>query len=293
MEHSSCPDGTWQVATARPHPRLRPGVLGYRGFRLDLGRPRRRLEVPTGTAAMVILFEEKLRLTGLSDRAVPAAAFPSLVCGPNTRARTGEHDGRLYGIEVALAPWGAFTLFDTAMYHLADTAVELPDLLGSRADDLAGVLAATPTWPERFTLLDTVLTQWSGGGPAHAPRVAWAWQELVRTAGTITIPALARAVGLSQRQLESRFREQIGLTPKTAARVMRLQRALRLMAEGRLAAEVAAAAGFHDQAHLGHECKAMTGCTPRRFLAHRAAARRDPSAGDRLEGQSASVLLPT
>lgn len=165
MEHSSCPDGTWQVATARPHPRLRPGVLGYRGFRLDLGRPRRRLEVPTGTAAMVILFEEKLRLTGLSDRAVPAAAFPSLVCGPNTRARTGEHDGRLYGIEVALAPWGAFTLFDTAMYHLADTAVELPDLLGSRADDLAGVLAATPTWPERFTLLDTVLTQWSGAAP--------------------------------------------------------------------------------------------------------------------------------
>ncbi|MFJ8016300.1 hypothetical protein [Streptomyces sp. NPDC096339] len=31
----SCPSGTWEFACALPHPRLRPGVSGYRGFRLD------------------------------------------------------------------------------------------------------------------------------------------------------------------------------------------------------------------------------------------------------------------
>ncbi|MFF1768753.1 hypothetical protein [Streptomyces sp. NPDC058249] len=30
------PGGSWETVLAPPHPRLRPGVIGYRGIRLDL-----------------------------------------------------------------------------------------------------------------------------------------------------------------------------------------------------------------------------------------------------------------
>ncbi|MER6981966.1 hypothetical protein ABT317_34595, partial [Streptomyces carpinensis] len=39
-------DGSWEAVLAPPHPRLRPGVLGYRGIRV--AGPRRRLETPIG-----------------------------------------------------------------------------------------------------------------------------------------------------------------------------------------------------------------------------------------------------
>ncbi|MEU1054270.1 helix-turn-helix domain-containing protein [Streptomyces sp. NPDC005876] len=282
------------MASALPHPRLRPGVTCYRGFRLSLRRPRKRLEVPAGMTVLLIVFEEKLRLTRTADLSDPVEANAStpLLCGPHTSARTGEHDGRLSGVEVAFAPWAAFTLFGTALQPLANEAVGLHELLSTRADDLTDALASAVGWRDRFALLDTVLWEWARRGPEHSARVAWAWQELARKAGAVPIPALARRAGWSQRQMEKRFREQIGLTPKTTARVFRLQRALQLLVSGLSSAEVAVLAGYHDQAHFGHECKAMTGHAPCRFLARRAAGGQDPSFTDRFEGQATGVLLP-
>jgi hypothetical protein len=47
----------WEVAWGTPHRALRPGVVRYNGFRLDLPRPRWRLELPVAAAALVIVFD--------------------------------------------------------------------------------------------------------------------------------------------------------------------------------------------------------------------------------------------
>jgi AraC-like DNA-binding protein len=67
----------------------------------------------------------------------------------------------------------------------------------------------------------------------------------------------------------------VGLAPKQAARVVRFQRAARLLVPwaGDAApaapsiAEVAAACGYADHAHLVREFRALAGCTPSEFLA--------------------------
>jgi AraC-like DNA-binding protein len=108
------------------------------------------------------------------------------------------------------------------------------------------------------------------------------------------VPRLAAEVGWSVRQLENCFREQIGLGPKAAARVLRLQRARRLLAAGRSQAETAAVCGYYDQAHLSGEFKAMTGCTPREFTAARGTVSVSPPGppGDsRLAGEATSLVL--
>lgn len=121
-----------------------------------------------------------------------------------------------------------------------------------------------------------------------------AWGHLQRTWGAIPVPRLADEVGWSVRQLENRFREQIGLGPKAAARVLRLQRARRLLAAGRSQAETAAACGYYDQAHLSGEFRAMTGCTPREFTAARgtpSAPPPGPPGTDRMAGEATSLVL--
>ena len=94
------PDGLWEVALARPHPRLRPGVISYRGFRLALGTPRRRLEVPIGAVTLLLGFGDRLRIRGLTGSARPPVSLVSVVSGLTTRPVIGEHDGRLAGVEV-------------------------------------------------------------------------------------------------------------------------------------------------------------------------------------------------
>ncbi|MGW2934369.1 helix-turn-helix domain-containing protein [Streptomyces sp. NPDC001156] len=299
------PGGDWDTVVAPPHPRLRPGVIAYRGLRLALNGPRSRLEAPIGAATLLLGFEGPVRI---SRAGAPTTSLVSVYSGPTTTPAVGDHGGRIAGIEVLLAPWAAFTLIGTPQHELTNRAVDpdaLPHALArgrppgtlrrASVGELAAALATLPGWTERFDLLDDVLTRWFRTGPPSSARVVRAWSVLRRSGGAVPVPRLADEVGWSVRQLENRFREQIGLAPKVAARVLRMQRARRLLASGRSAAETAAICGFYDQAHLSGEFRALTGCTPREFAAARGAIVAGPAGlpgPDRISGEATSLVLP-
>lgn len=294
MQHWRDPGGAWEWASEYPRRELRPGVQRYRGYRMNLGAPRSRLEVPAGVVTLVLGFEQQLRLTdvgGAGTGGRGGTAYTSMLAGMQTRAAIGEHTGRVHGVEIVLAPWAAFTLLGVGVNELAETIVHPGDLLGRRVDDLTDALATLPHWEQRFALLDSVLSQWSSAGPPCSARVVWAWQQLCRTGGRVPIKSLAADSGWSWRHFEQRFQEQIGLSPKAAARVLRLRRVLRLLRRGRGASTVATQCGFADQAHLTREVKAMTGSPPGRLMAARRANPAGVPVLDRVAGGITSIRL--
>src|SRR5262249_9166445 len=103
--------------------------------------------------------------------------------------------------------------------------------------------------------------------------VASAWRHIVSSNGSISVDRLARVVGWSARLLSQRFHAEFGLTPKAAARVVRFDRARRLL-QRRVAArqppalaDPAVESGYYDQAHLAGEFRALAGAAPSRWLA--------------------------
>ncbi|MGR3934703.1 helix-turn-helix domain-containing protein [Streptomyces sp. BRA346] len=78
-------------------------------------------------------------------------------------------------------------------------------------------------------------------------------------AGGRSVAEVARAVGLGARQLHRRSLTAFGYGPKTLGRVLRLNRALELARGGVPFAEVAAVAGYADQAHLAREVRGLAG----------------------------------
>jgi AraC-like DNA-binding protein len=100
------------------------------------------------------------------------------------------------------------------------------------------------------------------------PLIAAAVKMIASRHGDLEISQLERATGWSTRQLERKFRDFIGVSPKRFARVMRLQRVLRAAEHARGAwLEVALELGYSDQAHLAREVKELTGLSPSE-LAH-------------------------
>jgi transcriptional regulator GlxA family with amidase domain len=62
--------------------------------------------------------------------------------------------------------------------------------------------------------------------------------------------------------LWSRFRSQIGPTPKRAAELIRFDHAAHRLAAGHTAAQVAAESGYADQSHLHRDVMTFAGVTP-------------------------------
>ena len=169
-------------------------------------------------------------------------------------------------------------------------ALDLPAeaVLGDVCAELRDRVRAAAGWPERFAVLDEILLRsaglrsaglrsaglgWAGPSPGVAPEVSWAWRQLLREGGALRVSELAAGTGWSGRHLTSRFRAEIGLTPKAAARVIRFDRARRLLVRkltaggDYLLADLAADCGYFDQAHLAREFRALAGCPPSQWLA--------------------------
>lgn len=179
------------------------------------------------------------------------------------------------------------------MRELADRVVDLTDLLDGSLPYLTEALAETPGWGARFTLLDSFLVTRLRTGPAVAAGVQAAWQQLAAQLGRARPAAVAAQVGWSERALERRFQEQVGLSPKSVARVLRFRRSLRLLEADRRASAIVEICGYYDQAHFNREFKEMTTRSPSRFLAEREHGARLQAQLDRAEGQITSVVLTT
>jgi len=85
------------------------------------------------------------------------------------------------------------------------------------------------------------------------------------------VERVADQLGLSARQLQRSVVANVGLTPKTLQRVMRLQRFLDHAGRRADLAAASADAGYADQSHLTREVRALSGLTPAQLLAERAA----------------------
>jgi AraC-like DNA-binding protein len=84
-----------------------------------------------------------------------------------------------------------------------------------------------------------------------------AWRLMLGTGGRVPIADLADEIGWSRRHFGERFRAEIGLAPKQAARILRFERAGALLRRGHLDLaglgyqQVAGGAGGHRHAKCG------------------------------------------
>jgi AraC-like DNA-binding protein len=172
--------------------------------------------------------------------------------------------GRERGVIVELTPFGARGLFSRPLKSIATSSVCFGDLLGARARMLTERLWEAPSWPERFRVLDFWLSEWMFDSPSLPRQVQGALTEIGRRSGRVAVGDLAEHAGWTRQHLCARFREEIGLSPKTIGRIARFHRAIQLIArpDPPRWSDVAVACGYADQAHLNLDFRALAGRTP-------------------------------
>jgi len=269
-------ESVWGV----PAPALRPFIARYVGFRQAGVAPARHRGLPSPYLTVIFTLDDPLTLAAHPDPRQPAGSYDTLVGGLHTAPALITHEGRQSGIQLLMSPLGARALLGLPAGELAEIDVEGPAVLGPLAGQIGERLRQAPDWPARFAVLDQVLAARLAQGPAGAVRdqagseVSQAWRRLLRAGGRCAVSGLAAETGWTERYLRGRFRDETGLTPKAAARVIRFDRARRLLQQRAAAgaglpvlADLAADCGYYDQAHLAREFRELAGCPPSAWLA--------------------------
>lgn len=182
------------------------------------------------------------------------------IAGPDTRAQYARicPGQRVQGLR--FAPAVAAHWLGVPLHVLADQRVELRDLGVSRLATLADRMAAHTDamgWLAGRILADT---------PSGTDTMQVVHARLAR-AQPDSVAHLARDLGLTERTLLRRCDDAFGYGPKLLARILRLQRFLRLQHDDATLVDMALDAGYYDAAQLAGDARRLTGLTPTQLLA--------------------------
>ena len=261
--------GVVEMVFGRPSAALSPHVdryIGYRQGRLTSGTHQ---GLPSRSMTLIISLAEPVTVLSMPDPTAAPQAFPGLISGLHAGPITIAADRIQHGIHVELTPWAAGALLGHPAGVLASGIYDITDVLGARGDELLDRVRGAADWASRFAAIDRVLGAHSDRAWTPRPEVAQAWTALVRTGGRIPVHQLARHVGWSRRHLGERFRAELGLSPKTAGRVIRFDRAHTALTRPTRSglAQIAVECGYADQAHLTRDWREFAGQTPSAWMA--------------------------
>jgi len=286
LTEASAAGATEAAGVVNEHHRYRPGeplrryVAWYTGYRQRGIPPARHRGLPSPYLTLIFTLDEPLSIEAHPDPGQPPGEFRALLGGLHSAPALIRHEGAQSGLQLALRPPGVRALLGLPAGELADTDVHAEAVLGGVCAELRDRVMTAASWPQRFAILDEILLRQlvtRNSGAALAPEVLHAWRQLLRAGGAVRVADLATETGWSSRHLASRFRTEIGLTPKAAARVIRFDRAKQTLIEHVSTrayqdgtyqlADLAAETGYFDQAHLAREFRALAGVPPSQWLA--------------------------
>lgn len=251
----------FEMAVRRPSTALSGIVTRLVGYRENGTCRLRQVEAASLHIPLVISFGEAFaiglgRAPGDDDRHGSFAA--GLFVGPVTI----DSFGRSHCIQIDFTPLGAKRFLGMPMTELTDRMVALEDVLGLEGVALREELGNAPDWELRFDTAEAFVLRKLANADAPSPEVAWAYDRIAASGGRAKVSAVAQDIGWSRKHLARRFTDDIGLGPKSVARIVRLNRAMEASRAGGAWAGIAADCGYADQAHLAREFHELAGASP-------------------------------
>jgi AraC-like DNA-binding protein len=236
---------TWTFTRRAPDPRLRGYVLQYCAYDERTESFTRRRELPSDRVVGIVNLGPPIWIDGAPIR----DGFYSGLTGTYAVSETR---GAQRGVQIDFSPLGAHLLLHLPMDELVPIDPRLHEHLGNTDDP--------------FAYLDAYFLARLDDALSPVPSVTRALARLRASEGRTSINALTDELGCSAKHLTTRFREQVGVSPKLFARILRFQKAVGLIDSTPSWAAIAQAAGYYDQAHLVRDFRRFAGASPTEFM---------------------------
>ncbi len=210
---------------------------------------------------------------------IPVSIFDCKKNQPNSRLQISgpktmdnifvEYNGRLSQILIEFSASGFYHLFHHTPAQLANKLSDLHNHISPQISiRLEQELNKTNNVEEEILLLEEFLINMSSNALPFIDYIENALEIIDKHHGNITVNKISEQICISERQLNRKFHQVVGISPKCYAKLFQLHYVIQLMHFNKYSSlqEIAYETEFYDPAHFSHRFKELTGFTPHEFI---------------------------
>ncbi|UZR98160.1 AraC family transcriptional regulator [Chondrinema litorale] len=223
--------------------------------------------VPDGTIEMAFILGDDIKRYTSEDEFIlqPRA----MLLGQTIEPFYIEPTGYVNTFAIRFYPYGFANFVNVPIKTLANKETPISVLFGDITSEKLekAIIEATNT-AQRIEIIEKFLLQKLSEQTTVDQIVKLTIDALLSTKGKTSISDILKADLSKRRQLERKFVQQIGISPKQLGKVIRLQSALKMMLNEEAASltNIAYESEYYDQAHFIKDFKEFTGISPKEFL---------------------------
>lgn len=227
--------------------------------------------LPDGKTELIVHFGQHF-LKSEIDPATGTATFVEqarvLMSGQLTERIWLKSSGEIGVVSVRFNPAGAARFFDLPYEDLVDRVVDFHRFEPDVSKTLHDAIGAAPSHEARVEIMRDLLVSLLRRESEEDVFVRQACRYIMKSEGEYSVQELVKLIGFSERQLERKFKKQVGISPKTLSRIMRFQRFLALTKRqsDMTLAEAAHSCGYYDQSHFIRDFTKFAGVSPLNYL---------------------------
>lgn len=268
------PEGHWTFASRAPRLELSDSVIQLWEAVGKIAYSHEKI-VPTGSIDLIINLNRPHQTLDIHDLSCTGTFQDAWLSGFHEQALinaptydTAQHGSHLIG--VTMHAHAARRVFGIGGDSFTNQVVEFSDFQNAAGiERVRDQLDQCDNVATRFDLVESYLWELKAGHRKSLSDCIWWSLNLVHNAhGNISVSALCKETGVSRKHLDQKFRDEMGITPKRYARVIRFSRVIEDLMNRQTInwADIASEAGFYDQAHFIREFRTFSGETPSDFL---------------------------
>lgn len=261
-------DDTLNYQTFRPHPNLESLVKCYWTLEVPArGDYQKQLIIPDGCIEMIFILGDDVKRFTSETRFLKQPR--DMVLGQITEPFYIQPTGYVNTFAVRFYPYGFTNFVSIPIKKLANKETPLKVLFGEKQSrDLAQKINRADDTSKKIKVVEAFLLNKLKDKTTIDNIVKTTIDAMRSTKGSLPINAILKGDLSRRRQIERKFYEKVGISPKKLGKVIRLQAVLKMLLHKRSEnlTKLAYDNDYYDQAHFIKDFKEFTGITPKEFL---------------------------
>jgi AraC-like DNA-binding protein len=217
--------------------------------------------LPKAATGIIFLFQEAGSNIFLDNKLINWRSFFS---GFLLKGITANANGYCKAMIVIFTPLGAHHLFKISQGDYLNKFIQLEDIIGPIADSITDQILSLKDSDQIIMCLNEFFIRFISNKDDKVGLLGKALKIIESKNGNIAINELERNINLSERTIEHKFQNILGITPKQYAWIVRLNRAYNMLLHTPDIDyhKIVYSLGYFDQSHFINDIKKFSNMTP-------------------------------